>query len=1309
LGVKTLRKLLVLAFGPVILTLASVFFLVFELTETTVRTELDQLATTQLTDEARHLHDVFSQAQSSLRLLALSQVIQQGKIESIVPQLKLWATNFPQPIEALYYNTAAGDVYGSDDSTFNVSDRPYFSQIQKGETVVTKVMESRASRQPVILVLLPVFSADSKERIGAIGVTILVRNILSKISLIDPGFRGDVLLIDENGQPISGRKHSAHGKDSDNETQIIVQSIGNGKEGRERVQLTKAKSTIYYQSIPVAHWRLAFIYSDAEVFFTRRLVRNTLLMFLAVSLPFIFLAVLRVKKDITGPMEALAISEERWRSLVQNAPFFIHTIDEKGTILFINQVIPGLEREKVIGSKIYDYATPENAAIMRQALEALFATGQPQTYELSAVGKDGNSSWYASTMSPMLENGKVTKAVLIAFDITARRQAEEKAAQSERRFRGIFNQTFQFIGLLAPDGTTLEANEAALLFIEKKIEDVRGKLFWDTPWWSHSPSEQEKVKAGLAEAARGKYVHFETHHRSPSGKLTTIDFSLKPIFDEQSKLLWIIPEGHDITVLKETVEALRRSEVLFRSIVNDQTEMIVRWKPDGTRTFVNDAYCRIFNQTKEQLIGSSFYPLISPEDLADVKAKIARLSPLQPILTDIHRGILPNGEVGWQEWTDHAHFDAQGNIVDIQSVGRDISERVRLEKAQRTTEANLSALVENIPGAIWSVDKHYRYISFNSLFRRGVEVITGQTPEVGTSVDALLPAEASAAWKTQFDRALSGQQFSAEYPLMVRNELRQYEVSFNPIRHGDEITGVTVLSIDITARKAAEEVLRLQAKVLESMTEGVGVCDENAVIIYTNSAEERMFGYEHDELLGRKAHILVQGDEAEVIKLHDDIWDELKRSGHFSRELQNRRKDGSHFYSFVSISTLEFAGRRCAVWVREDITERRKLEQRLLQSQKMESIGQLAGGVAHDFNNILTVIQGHAGILQLMGGMHAEAADAAAEIVRASDRASSLTKQLLAFSRQQIMQPKEIALSGIVSEMTKMLQRLLGEHITLTLETDPALPMVKADPGMMQQIVLNLAVNARDAMPTGGTLKINLRAEHVTSPEASEIKPLSTLHVCLSVTDTGCGIPEENLPRIFDPFFTTKEVGKGTGLGLATVYGIVKQHKGWVEVESVSGQGSTFRVYLPALNRTAVATAQMREAYQISRGTEKIMIVEDEISLRTLVRSILKHLGYQVVEAASAKDALAIWPEHKESVALVLTDLVMPDGMSGIALAEILSRDKPSLRVIYSSGYSSEMILQQENLVPNSEFLAKPYRPHQLAELIRRMLDAPAA
>lgn len=915
-----------LAFGPVLLTLALAFYLAFELTETTVRNELDRLAISQLEVETRQLREVFEQTKSNLKLLALTPSVQAGNVATITPQLKLWASTFPHHVEAVYYNTAEGDVYGSDDSKFNVRDRYYFPQAQRGETVITKVLESRASGEQVILVLVPVFSVESKERVGAMGATILVRHILAKVSTIDPGFRGDVLLLDEGGHPFFGHKRRSFGREADAETITVLKSIGSEEGGKKSIQLTKVKGTVYFQTILDTHWRLVFVYSDDEVFFTRRLVRNTLLLFLGASLPFILLAVFRVKKDITGPMEALAASEERWRSLVEHAPFFIQTIDAHGTILFINQVVPGLDRNKVIGSSIYAYGDPAAVTVMRRAVETVFRTGQPQTYELEAAGPHGGKASYTCTMGAIREQGRITKAVVIAYDISTLKQAQEE--------------------------------------------------------------------------------------------------------------------------------------------------------------------------------------------------------------------------------------------------------------------------------------------------------------------------------------------------------------------------------------------LRLHSLVLENMAEGVGLADEAGRIIYTNPAEERMFGHEPGGLLDLPISSLVaypSRDERE--RMMREIETELQHSGRYAREMFNLRKDGTTFHSLVSLSTLELAGKRHIVWVREDITGRRKLEQQLLQSQKMESIGQLAGGIAHDFNNILTVIQGHAGVLQLFGDLHAEAAEAASEIVHASERASNLTRQLLTFSRQQVMLLKELDLAAIVSEMAKMLRRLLGEHIRFHLDFDPLLPLIKADAGMMQQIVMNLAVNARDAMPEGGTLSIKLELEkHAREIDGQAGAQLAS-YVCLSISDNGSGIPPEHLPRIFDPFFTTKEVGKGTGLGLATVYGIVKQHQGWVEVESEPGRGTTFRIRLPALERVSFTPVAVKEPASHVRGHETILIVEDEAPLRSLVKNILVRFGYRVIEATSGKEALILWLDHKADIDLVLTDLVMPDGMSGMELVKLLLEEKPGLKVIYTSGYSAEMAAHHADLPPDSAFLPKPYRPQHLVELVRRVLD----
>lgn len=389
--------------------------------------------------------------------------------------------------------------------------------------------------------------------------------------------------------------------------------------------------------------------------------------------------------------------------------------------------------------------------------------------------------------------------------------------------------------------------------------------------------------------------------------------------------------------------------------------------------------------------------------------------------------------------------------------------------------------------------------------------------------------------------------------------------------------------------------------------------------------------------------------------------------------------------------------------------ERQKLEAQFRQVQKMEAIGQLAGGVAHDFNNILTVIQGNASMLTLNKLDEGEMRDCAQQIIGAAERAAGLTRQLLMFSRKQVMQPANRDLNEIIAHMTKMLQRILGEDITLQSIYSPGLPAIFADVGMIEQVLLNLAVNSRDAMPNGGKLVITTGSELFDEQSARQ-NPVAAagLHVWLTVADTGCGIPTEDLPHIFEPFFTTKEVGKGTGLGLATVYGIIQQHHGWVTVTSEVSRGTTFRIYFPA----AKATAESKTAIAVTelpRGTETILIVEDEPTVRSLVSTILEYCGYKVLQAASGKGALKIWEEKRDQIQLLLTDIIMPDGMTGCELASHLQLQQPQLKVLYTSGYSGEAAGKGLQLHEGVNFLKKPYQPEELARIIRMALDSTAA
>lgn len=384
-----------------------------------------------------------------------------------------------------------------------------------------------------------------------------------------------------------------------------------------------------------------------------------------------------------------------------------------------------------------------------------------------------------------------------------------------------------------------------------------------------------------------------------------------------------------------------------------------------------------------------------------------------------------------------------------------------------------------------------------------------------------------------------------------------------------------------------------------------------------------------------------------------------------------------------------------------DITERKRLEEQVRHAQKMEAVGQLSGGIAHDFNNLLTVIQSHAGLMEMSGALAPDFARSLGGIREAADRASNLTRQLLTFSRKQPMQMRVIDLSQVVVDMTKLLTRILGEQIRVnfTLADEPQ--RVNADTHMMEQIIMNLAVNARDAMPAGGQLSISVETVEDVDPTTGATETC----VRLSVGDTGVGIPRDILPKIFDPFFTTKDVGKGTGLGLATVYSIVEQHAGHLEVTSEVGVGTTFLIYLPRSQKPTEAALPPHSVAAARQGSETILVVEDELMVRMLVEQILARAGYIVLTAEDAAGALRIWEKYREQIALLLTDLVMPGAMGGWALAEKLKASQPELRVIYMTGYNREVAGDNPLLREGLNFLSKPFRPDRLLSAVRASLD----
>jgi PAS domain S-box-containing protein len=514
-------------------------------------------------------------------------------------------------------------------------------------------------------------------------------------------------------------------------------------------------------------------------------------------------------------------------------------------------------------------------------------------------------------------------------------------------------------------------------------------------------------------------------------------------------------------------------------------------------------------------------------------------------------------------------------------------------------------------------------------------------------------------------------------------------------------------------RKLAEDALRASEaryrSLFENMVEGFAYCRiffaagqaQDFLYLEVNGAFEKLTGLKN--VVGRKMSEVVPGlleSQPELLR----VFGRVAMTGHPERiEIEIKALAGWYSIAAYSMEPGSF------MIVFDNITERKALEADLRQAQKMEAIGQLAGGVAHDFNNMLAVMRGNAELLLLEVNPHnARASEGLKQITAAAERAANLTRQLLAFSRKQVMQSRPVLLNEIVADLTKMLKRIIGENIDLQCHYGASLPYVRADTGMIEQVLINLVVNARDAMPSGGQLHISteLATFNAVSARANpEARPGQ--FVRLIVRDTGEGIAPANLPRIFDPFFTTKDPGKGTGLGLATVYGIVKQHEGWVEVVSRPGTGAAFHIYLPASRLSAAKAAAPSAEPPLRGGSETILLVEDDAAVRLVTRRVLESLGYKVWEATQAREAMEIWGVHAGEIDLLLSDIVMPDGTSGRELAEQLRIQSADLKIILMSGYSPETAGRETEFFRRSEirFLQKPCSSNVLLDAVRNCLD----
>ena len=506
------------------------------------------------------------------------------------------------------------------------------------------------------------------------------------------------------------------------------------------------------------------------------------------------------------------------------------------------------------------------------------------------------------------------------------------------------------------------------------------------------------------------------------------------------------------------------------------------------------------------------------------------------------------------------------------------------------------------------------------------------------------------------------------------------------------------------ARQKIEKEAKLLAHAVKSISESICITDMQGKIIFVNESFLNTYGYSKDEVIGQPITLFYSGNNAK--ELFEEIFVQTKKGG-WKGELFQKKKDGTEFPVLLSTSLIrneknkEFA----MIFVSSDISELRELEEQFRQTQKMEAIGRLAGGIAHDFNNLLTVINGYSELMLMRLKKDDPIYQQLNQISLAGRRAESLTRQLLAFSRKQVLQPVVLDIKRIIEDMNKMLHRLISENIELHTILEPNLCHIKADPSQIEQVVLNLVINARDAMPMGG--KITIEAKNIVFKQSfywEDLEIRSGKYLMLSISDTGTGMDAETKKRIFEPFFTTKKEGKGTGLGLATVYGIVKQSGGFVNVYSEKGIGSTFKLYFPCVKEPAEPIKSKTVSSESLTGTETILVAEDEDNLRNLVCEILRSHGYNVLEAANGGSALLKCEKYKKPIHLILSDVVMPE-MSGAELVERLLPIHPEMKVMYMSGYTDDAVIRHGILEEKVQFLQKPFSPNSLLEKVRSILD----